>query len=267
MSQQLTLAPQNQIEVARQIDGIIQAFNSSKDKNPFALAINKSSALQQISELLTEEYMAPIMFLQNKAIGFKTDNPTGYRMEVVRDCLMEATFYGFEPTGNQFNIISGRAYGTKEGFTALLRKMGVSTRIYKKIGENSGGYCKVTCEMQWGYGKLDQKATEDFSVKVNSGMGHDAILGKAERKAKCWIYNDITGNNITDADVTEDIPHEVVSSKTPLKEVVIDAEIQRAIDHLKGAKTIEDLEKRDAAVKRKYPDGFPEVYNEIKFKL
>ena len=80
-----------------------------------------AGAIGELRNLLTPKVMAPIMALQNTSIGFKTDNPAGYPLEVVRDCLIEATLKGVYPVGNEFNIISRQCYITKEGYFHKLR--------------------------------------------------------------------------------------------------------------------------------------------------
>lgn len=75
------------------------------------------------------------MPLMNTKVGFLTDrngrprkNGTVqplYTIPVVRDAIIDAVSIGLLPTGNQFNIIAERMYPTKEGYTALLRKLGV----------------------------------------------------------------------------------------------------------------------------------------------
>ncbi|MFK5282891.1 hypothetical protein ACI3PL_25325, partial [Lacticaseibacillus paracasei] len=62
------------------------------------------------------------MALQGNRLGFKTDKDKsgGYPESVVKNCLIEAVLLGIQPTGNQFNIIAGNMYPTKEGCGYLL---------------------------------------------------------------------------------------------------------------------------------------------------
>lgn len=87
-------------------------------------------------EALSDEVMERVfMPLMNTKVGFLTDrngrprkNGTVqplYTIPVVRDAIIDAVSIGLLPTGNQFNIIAERMYPTKEGYTALLRKLGV----------------------------------------------------------------------------------------------------------------------------------------------
>lgn len=47
---------------------------------------------------------------------------------------------------------------------------------------------------------------KDIPVRVNAGMGADAILGKATRKASAWLYNELTHAGIADGDAEGDAP-------------------------------------------------------------
>jgi hypothetical protein len=43
----------------------------------------------------------------------------------------------------------------------------------------------------------------DIPVKVNNFMGTDAVIGKATRKARHWLYNTITGSEIPEGDIQD----------------------------------------------------------------
>ena len=60
----------------------------------------------------------------------------------------------------------------------------------------------------------------EFPIKVNSYMGLDAIIGKATRKARAWLYNSLSGLEVSDGDV-QDIKAETIESKlTPKPEII-----------------------------------------------
>ena len=81
---------------------------AQREASQFKRTLLVSTAMGELQNLLTPKIMAPIMNLQNKSLGFRTDNPNGYPVDVVRDCLIEATLKGVYPVGNEFNIIAGR---------------------------------------------------------------------------------------------------------------------------------------------------------------
>ena len=212
------------LSVSKIIDAEISTVLAS-NVNGFQKAFIMSSAIEIIKEQLTDEYMKPIMSLQGSSLGFKTDQDTvkvkegskwvtkkgdGYPVEIVKECLMEATFLGLEVTGNEFNIIGGNMYPTREGFGALLDKIkGLKKNFtYTNIQQPSGqkvAYVKVRIDWQF-EGDTPKKQEIEFPIKSNEYTSYDALIGKAERKSKRWLFNTIKGTDISDGDVN-DIPH------------------------------------------------------------
>lgn len=225
------------LSVSKVIDSEISTVLSS-NVNGFQKAYVMSSAIDIIKAQLSDEYMKPIMALQGSSLGFKTDQDTvkekvnnkwttkkgeGYPIEIVRECLIEAIFLGLEVTGNQFNIIGGNTYPTREGFGALLDKMQNLKKNfeYKDIQQPAGQkVAYVTVFITWQIeGDSAKKQSIQFPIKSNEYTSYDALIGKAERKAKRWLFNTIKGTDISDGDVN-DIPHvEVVDSKDKLETI------------------------------------------------
>lgn len=167
------------------------------DKGRFERAFMLANGVKALRKLLSGEAMEDIMALQNTALGFRTDKPgPGYDETIVREALIEATIRGVYPVGNEFNIIAGRCYVTKEGFTRLLRDYPGLTNLRITLGVpllRDGG-AVVKCAASW---HLDGNADSiecEIPIRVNNGMGADAILGKAERKLRARIWNHITGS-------------------------------------------------------------------------
>ena len=228
------------LSISKVIDSEISTVLAS-NVNGFQKAFVMSSAIDIIKEQLSDEYMKPIMALQGTSLGFKTDQDTvkvkegskwvtkkgdGYPMEIVKECLIEATFLGLEVTGNQFNIIGGNMYPTREGFGALLDKMkGLKKNFtYTNIQQPAGqkvAYVKVRIDWQFD-GETPKKQEIEFPIKSNEYTSYDALIGKAERKAKRWLCNTIKGTDISDGDVS-DIPHvEIVEKEDNKLEVLTD---------------------------------------------
>lgn len=188
-----------------------------RDQPVFVQAVKMAQGIRMIREALPEGFVKEsFMPLQNSALGFLTDKPDGYPWEVVRDVLCEALLRGFRPVGNEFNIISGRFYGAKAGFERIVMEFqGVSDiRITLGVPVMSDRGALVPCEASWRYqGKEDGIACiqtqggidSRIPVKVNNGMGPDAILGKATRKLFARIYQRLTGcsRDVIDADPDE----------------------------------------------------------------
>lgn len=186
----------------------------------FVQTITLAKGIKQLQSVLTkgvvEAYFTP---LQNSTLGFLTDKPDGYGWDVVRDCVIEAMLRGFRPIGNEMNIISGRFYGAKNGFERVVREYpGLSNLEFDLavpvLAGDKGAL--VGFRARWALDgdvmELSGVAPREgelmdtrIPVKVNGGMGPDAILGKATRKMFFRIYNRITGVQVLDAE-GEDVP-------------------------------------------------------------
>ena len=170
------------------------------------------TVLQALTDILTDDFMnRNIMPLMNRSIGFLTDR-TGkkgrdgsiqpfYDVNVVRDAFIDATSAGLLPTGNQFNIIAGRMYPTKEGFTALLKKLGVKYLISIALEPSTmQGFANLTCSISYEY-KGDKRSYKlPVQVKADSYSSPDQLKGKAERRAKKNLYEFLTGLDLGEGD-------------------------------------------------------------------
>lgn len=177
------------------------AIVSKNASNIFLMA----DLYDQLDRLLTPARMKPIMKLQGSKIGFKTDKI--YLEPVVKTCLMDAMTVGVLATSNQFNIIAGQMYITKEGFSYLLKKLSTlnSHLIVPKWDtyKNDNKSAQLTVIVKYKVNGEDKEFGKMYSAKSNSMAGHDAILGKVERKAKKDLYELLTGMEISDGDIEE----------------------------------------------------------------
>ena len=209
-------------ELADKLDALaketmLAITESSGFRQAFALGL----AINELRAALDSRVMQSLSKLQNTKLGFQTDNRAGYPLEIVRDCIIHAASLGLYPTGNQFNIIGGNMYVTKEGVTRLLQnltklsRLKIITRI-KEVREGLPGRRKdgstytreeavteavITCM----YGDEAISETLEFVIRVNAGMGADAVLGKCERKAKGWLYNYLTGFSVPEGEAEQEL--------------------------------------------------------------
>lgn len=166
-------------------------------------AMLMAAGIAALKSILTNDAMAGIMPLQNTKIGFRCDK--NYDVDIVRNCLIEALLRGVWVVGNEFNIIASTMYITKEGFTRLLREFPGLTDLKLKPGvpiAKNGGVV-VHYEATWKISGRPDSIERDIPIKVNNGMGADAILGKAERKIRCAIYNQLTGSAMSDGEIED----------------------------------------------------------------
>lgn len=226
-----------ELQVFKRMSGIVADFLGNKEVESFEKAYHLAVAVENLRELLTHEYMAPIMKLQGSRLGFRTDKDRnddgskgkGYPVEIVKECLIEAVLMGVQPVGNQFNIIASGAYITKEGYGHLLKNLpGLDswkiTHSLPRIQDE-----KAAIVMTVEYTQAGVKALPvllDFPIRVNKRMGTDAVIGKAERKARAWLHKTVTGSETPEGDVLDT---DATILKTTLKEEIIDV---RELDDL-----------------------------------
>lgn len=221
-------------ELAIRLDSLaIEAQEALRCKGSFERAIAMGVAVNNLREALDEKVMTSIMKLKGSQLGFRTDERASdkynkeiyYGIDVVRDCLIVAVSLGLSPVGNQWNILAGRCYTTKEGLTYLLRNLpglknlklifrpaeikesstigtGRDGQAYQKIERE--GMVKVS--LSWEYNGVEDSENLEFCIRVNNGMSQDAIIGKADRKAKAWLYGRLTDTEISTGEVEEVAP-------------------------------------------------------------
>lgn len=217
-NQMVALTPQ----VLAMQEQFAMAAESAKDMQLQENACAAFQAVVVVSQLrmaLTDEVMNQVfMPLMNTKIGFRTDRDpnrpgkggpvTPYPVNVVRDCIIDAVAIGLNPTGNQFNIISGSMYPTKEGYTALLKKVGC--KYYISVGQDTqpadAKYAEIACKIAFEYNGDKNAFTITANVKKDSYSSYDQLKGKAERRAKKALYEYLTGCDFGDADDESSAP-------------------------------------------------------------
>lgn len=234
-----------QLQVAKQLNGSVLQVLTSDKLLGFEKAYMIANAVQELKKTLTPEYMKPIMALQGNKLGFKTDKDQsgGYPEEVVKNCLIEAVLMGVQPFGNQFNIIAGNSYITKEGFGYLLSNYsGLSYEIIPQLPRINGQSAAVVMKIKWIINGNTKEREIDFPIKTNQFMGTDGVIGKATRKARAWLFNTITGSEISDGDIT-DVDAKVVSTTlNDVKRTPQEIEAERIALLIEDAKTVKELE-------------------------
>lgn len=208
---------EKQTAVAKKLNLSVSSVLTNNQVIGFEKAFLVASAIEELKTLLTPEYMKPIMAMQGNKLGFKTDRDKdgGYPENIVKNCLIEAVLMGLQPTGNQFNIIAGNTYATKEGVGELLKGMaGLNYKIDFELPRISQDKTSAAVEanVEWTIDGRKETKVLKIPVKMNSSMGTDAVLGKATRKARKWLYDTITGSELPEGDV-QDADFIIVQSK------------------------------------------------------
>ncbi len=188
--------------------------------NNFGAAFTAVGVVKLLRDALTDEVMRDVFIpLMNTKIGFLTDRdpnkpdkktgtpPTPYPIPVVRDALIDAVAMGLMPTGNQFNILAGRMYPTKEGYSALLSRLGVKyiCEVGMDEAEPAAKAARIQVVINYSYNGEKQKLATIATVKKDSFSSLDQLRGKAERRGKKVLYEYLTGCDMGEDGETQTI--------------------------------------------------------------
>ena len=210
------------------------AITNLEQMPTMARSIAMARGLGQLRGLIKGAILDDICHLAGTPLGFKTDKDgkgEKYSKEVIRDCAIEGMLRGAQLVGNQINIIAGRCYLTKEFFEHQLARLVQNLRVTEGVPQTYPSGALVPMHATWIYqGKPDRidcvkgEGEQDtrICVKVNAGMGADAILGKAYRKLYKRIYVRVTGS---DWMIEEEPPEEItqaIATDSPTEEEPID---------------------------------------------
>lgn len=196
-------------------DLVLAAVRSDDGEGPAKLenALALSDAMQEIRSLCTDGVLDRVMPLQNTPLGFLTDKKEGYPRHVVRECFIEACLRGVRLVGNEFNIIGSKFYITQAGYQRKVAELPGLTNLRMEPGvpQMKDGGALVPYVATWLYRKrghlIERLQTDKFDaripVRVNAGMGTDAILGKAKRKMLAQVFAHSTGSAWVDDEPVE----------------------------------------------------------------
>lgn len=242
-----------QLSIPQQLNETVLSVIGQKNLEGFEKAYLIANATTQLQSLLSPEYMKPIMALQGSSLGFKSDKV--YPETVVKNCLIEAVLKGLQPHGNQFNIIAGNMYPTKEGLGYLLdNHPGLKYRIISELPRinTANTSAAIVMNIKWSLNNGPQQEQKiELPIKMNKFLGTDAVIGKATRKARKWLYETITGDEIPDGDVDDlDSPAHINNSTTAdPTQISKDKEYKRISKHIENAKTLNELEQVEKLLK------------------
>lgn len=178
----------------------------------FSTALAAARMMADINEALDAPGVRDaIMPLIDSGIGVRTDRAPGnkqnlqpYRWQEIKPAVIEATMRGLPMVGNCWNIISARCYVTKEGFGLLLKRFpGLRYSIICGVPHMADAGAVVDARIRWSVGGQDHDETVSFAVRLNAGMGADAAIGKATRKARAWLYGTLTGTEAPEGEAED----------------------------------------------------------------
>jgi hypothetical protein len=212
----------NQVSTAKRVDEIASgAMELFKTAGGFESELAVAQAISDLRATLTPELMQPVMALMNTDLGFRTDrdsklaprdkdgNPMQpYSVDIVRECFIESKLRGFHSVGNEWNIIAGRFYACRNGLKRKCEQWSGVTDLKANWGLPRSAGDKgaiVPVKATWRKDGVADFIETEIPVRVNFGMGADAILGKAERKIYKRIHDRLSGISTPEGEAGEDI--------------------------------------------------------------
>lgn len=205
----------------------MSAFAGATDGGGVLAALEVAEGIANLRALMdAQEIQARVKSLQDTAIGFRTDRGPGaknrktgeplepYSWPVVRDAVIEAGLRGLQLVGNQFNIISGRFYGTKEGFEYLIRKLPQVSDFRPVVGVPASrpGGVLIECTATWQQSGKPTEYKVTIPVKSDDYSTADQLIGKATRKLLARCYAIMTGNAVPEGDAADAVPVEATAT-------------------------------------------------------
>ena len=175
-------------------------------------AVKQARAVKIVRELITDEMMTDMEYLQGDSMGFKTDKK--YDRKALREVISQALLSGYRLVGNEFNIIGGNFYAAQNGLFRVVNDWPGLTdlELIPGVPHIQNGSALVPYRANWRLSgrqySIDCKQSEDgdtrIPVKVNAGQGPDAVLGKAKRKMLARIQERLSGMKVaTEDDIIE----------------------------------------------------------------
>lgn len=190
--------------VGKQIDEIRRGYEQSYAEagNDYERSCILACGLIDLRQAV-KAYLPVLRQLQGSKLGFRTDKDRdgGYGEQVMTECAIEAVMRGARWTGNEFNIIAGGCYLTKEfwgrkvgeieGLTDLDLNPGIPEYVNQK--------CVVRFAATWKLNGRTMTLNRVIPILVRNSQTDDATLGKAEARMLKAVYKRVTGSDIGDA--------------------------------------------------------------------
>jgi hypothetical protein len=189
-----------------------------------------SNVISELQQALTPAFVSSLKnTLEGTKLGFRTDKDGkgGYHPDVIRTCIIEAILYNLRLHGNEFNIIAGQMYPTKEGLTNLIERdpnfedlqinMDLPTLAKDPFGEyfneqnkakkeyKSSSHVRavVNFKATWKYRGEEFSLEDKVVTKAYSYTTDEAIWGKAKRKIRAAVLERTHGKSFSAPDPEE----------------------------------------------------------------
>jgi hypothetical protein len=192
--------------------------------------------------LQSPEIRQVIMSMVNNRLGFTTDRTPAilarnqrngkypnrpYSYEELVDPIVEGLLKGYRISNNEINIIAGQFYAAKNGnFRRIMEHPGLTNFAYNNEPPIFASDFKTARVKLWAVWKVGDDAFSigirpddqlTLQIRVNAGMGDDAVVGKAHAKLFKRVLERLTGLSVPEStDVEIVVGGDVAERPTPL---------------------------------------------------
>lgn len=216
----------------------------------FIQSISIAQGVHNLKQIFLEspEIRQVVMSMANNRLGFVTDRPPAiiarnqrngkfpnrpYSYEELVDPIIEGLLKGYRISNNEINIIAGNFYAAKNGnYRRIIEHPGLTNFAYNNEPAVFSSDFKTARVKAWAVWTVDGNAysigarADDqlvLAIKVNAGMGDDAVLGKAHAKLFKRVLERLTGFSVPEStDVEIAVGDDVVERPAPLPQPVPD---------------------------------------------
>ena len=157
-------------------------------------AARRAETIRRLWDAITDGVLRYLEPLINTPLGFKCDK--AYDDNTLRSCIVQALLLGARLTDNEFNIIQGRAYLTREFFVRVLSENADLTNLRVSYGvpKITADGALVSVSATWMLGPVADSLDADIPIGTRGKETVDNILGKASRKFLSRVYARVTGS-------------------------------------------------------------------------
>lgn len=206
----LAVIDSNSVNIEKINKALLEARSINDKVNDFGVQLKIAAYIRDIHESITPECIDLLKFLQNKNIGFKTDKESGYADHVVKNCVVEAMIYGLKPLYNEFNILGGNMYTTRQGFERLvyqhpeLENLDLKNEPSKTTSGNWKINFKVNLKMKNKQPEIFEHIINMDGKKGNFEYPLHTVMGKATRQILSVVYKKMNnGLALPEGDVSD----------------------------------------------------------------
>ncbi|MFZ9646558.1 MAG: hypothetical protein ACO29M_07795 [Fluviibacter sp.] len=137
-----------------------------------------AKAINDLRRAIDVDSLAVLRTMENTPLGFRTDRQDGYAEHVLRDCMIQAMLDGLSFAGNQWNIIAGNYYVTREGWTQKLMRIGAT---------GIAPFASLPSPSDIIEGPVNEKGVRQFTIKMGA-------------YAECWLAGEKFTSHMRAAD-------------------------------------------------------------------